>query len=141
MRAKRPRPADQARPQFRWIVSACPYIGPVTFTPVGMGSSRRGSPEREAELVVSLVASGLVRTRGWRGVSERERPYDRTLQLGLDRLAAVCALAGVPAPRGVSDLVWDWSATRPLNAWPLVFEAAGVLGRCAGRRRVAADRG
>jgi len=100
----------------------------VTFAPAGIGSSRRGSPEREAELVVSLVASGLVRTRGWRGVSERERPYDRTLQLGLDRLAAVCAVAGVPAPRGVSDLVWDWSATRPLNKWPLAFEADAQVG-------------
>jgi len=79
-------------------------------------------------LVVSLIASGLVRMRGWRGVSERERPYDRALQLGLDRLAAVCALAGVPAPRGVSDLVWGWSATRPLDGWPLVFEADAQVG-------------
>jgi len=31
-------------------------------------------------------------------------------------------------PRGVSDLVWDWSATRPLNAWPLVFEADAQVG-------------
>jgi hypothetical protein len=93
-----------------------------------MGSSLRGSPEREAEVVVSLVASGLVRTRGWRGVSVRERPYDRALQLGLDRLAAASALAGVPAPRGVSDLVWDWSATRPVNKWPLVFEADAQVG-------------
>ena len=79
-------------------------------------------------MVVSLIASGLVRMRGWRGVSERERPYDRALQLGQDRLAAMCALAGVPAPRGVSDLVWDWSATRPLDGWPLVFETDAQVG-------------
>lgn len=78
--------------------------------------------------MVSLIASGLVRMRGWRGVSERDRPYDRALQLGLDRLAAVCALAGVPTPRGVRDLVWDWSATRPLDKWPLVFEADAQVG-------------
>ncbi len=105
-----------------------PTFGHVTFTPAVISGSRRGSPEREAELVVSLVASGLVRTGRWRGVRERERPYDRALQLGLDRLAAVCALAGVCAPRGVSDLVWDWSATRPMNKWPLVFEADAQVG-------------
>jgi hypothetical protein len=70
-----------------------------------MGSSQRGSLEREAELVVSSSRLDWSGRGGWRGVSERERPYDRTLQLGLDRLAAVCALASVPAPRGVSDLV------------------------------------
>jgi hypothetical protein len=55
-------------------VGAGPYIGAVTFVSAGTSSSRRGSPEREAELVVSLIASGLVRMRGWRSVSERERP-------------------------------------------------------------------
>lgn len=93
-----------------------------------MTNSRRGSTERDAELVVSLVASGLVRTRGWRGVRERERPYDRALQLGLDRLAAVCALAGVPGPLGVRDLVWDWSTSRPLDKWPLTFDPDAQVG-------------
>lgn len=65
--------APPLRAQFRWIGSARPYIGRVTLAPAGMGSSRRGSPEREAEMVVSLVASGLVGMRGWRGVQERER--------------------------------------------------------------------
>jgi pPIWI_RE three-gene island domain Y len=61
--------------------------------------------------------------RGWRCVTERERPHDRALQLGLDRVAAACALADVPAPRGVRDLVWDWSTSKPLHQWPLVFDA------------------
>jgi len=45
----------------------------VTLAAAGIGSSLRGSPDREAEVVVSLVASGLVRARGWLGVSVRER--------------------------------------------------------------------
>ncbi|WP_228714327.1 pPIWI_RE_Y domain-containing protein [Prauserella endophytica] len=74
------------------------------------------------------MASGLVRMCGWRGVRERERPYDRALQLGLDRLSAVCALAGVTGPRGVHDLVWDWCAHKPLHDWPLVFDADAQVG-------------
>jgi hypothetical protein len=66
--------------------------------------------------------------RGWRGVVERERPYDTALQLGLDRLAAACARTGVTAPRGVRDLVWDWCAGRPLNGWPLAFDADAQVG-------------
>jgi hypothetical protein len=80
-------------------------LGRMTFTLAGRISSLRGSAERDAEVTLSLIASGLVRMRGWRGVVEPERPYDRALQLGLDRLAAACARAGVTGPRGVRDLV------------------------------------
>ncbi|MFC9330781.1 hypothetical protein [Kitasatospora sp. NPDC057015] len=87
-----------------------------------------GSPERESDLILSLVASGLVRMQGWRGDVDRRRPYDARLQLGLDRLSVACARVGVMAPVGVGDLVWDWCAGRPLRDWPLVLDRDVLAG-------------
>lgn len=108
--------------------SASPKFGPVTFAASALSSSLRGSAERDAEVTLSLIASGLTRMRWWSGVRERERPYDNALQLGLDRLAAACACAGVSGPRGVRDLVWDWSTARAVNTWPLAFNADAQVG-------------
>ncbi|MFF2192073.1 hypothetical protein [Streptomyces sp. NPDC058157] len=82
----------------------------------------RSSPQRDSEVILSLIASGLVSLPAWRGDVDRRRPYDGRLQLGLDRLAVACARDGHKGPVGVGDLVWDWCAERPLGHWPLVFE-------------------
>jgi hypothetical protein len=81
----------------------------------------RGSAERESELLVSLIASGLIRMSRWPGVTKRQLPYEASLQLGLDRLSAACARAGMVAPIGVGDLVWEWCANRPIGTWPVVL--------------------
>lgn len=73
-------------------------------------------------MLLSLVASGLVRLGSWRGEVDRRRPYNDQLQLGLDRLTVACARDGLPAPVGIADLVWEWCAQRPLRDWPLVFD-------------------
>ncbi|MFF3088544.1 hypothetical protein ACFVRB_26385 [Streptomyces nojiriensis] len=86
------------------------------------GYSGRNSPERESEVLLSLVASGLSSLSGWWGQVDRRRPYDDRLQLGLDRLAVACARQGLEAPVGVADLVCSWCAGRPMRDWPLVFD-------------------
>lgn len=92
------------------------------------GPAGRDSVERDAELLISLIASGLVRISRWAGVSDKRRPYDASMQLGLDRLAAECARAGIKAPLGVGELVWDWCAKRPLRGWPLTLPTEADAG-------------
>ncbi|WP_437053526.1 hypothetical protein [Streptomyces sp. enrichment culture] len=82
----------------------------------------RSSPERESQVLLSLVASGLVSLSSWRGHVDRRRPYDGRLQLGLDQLSVACVRKGLAAPTGVGDLVWEWCARRPMREWPLVFD-------------------
>ncbi|WND32796.1 hypothetical protein RI578_42620 (plasmid) [Streptomyces sp. BB1-1-1] len=84
--------------------------------------SGRASAVRASEVVLSLVASGLVGMRGWAGVRQLQQPYHRSLQLGLDRLAALCVRAGRAAPVGVQDLVGVWCAEQSVDAWPLEFD-------------------
>ncbi|MDI3384617.1 hypothetical protein QIS99_00025 [Streptomyces sp. B-S-A8] len=89
---------------------------------------KRGSPERDSELILSLVASGLVGMVHWRGDVDRRRPYDGRLQLGLDRLAVACSREGLKPPTGVADLVWDWSAERSVRQWPLRLDEDAEVG-------------
>lgn len=102
----------------------------VKTTGYRLGSaSGRGTAERDSEILLAMVASGLVRMQAWKGVANRARPYPRNLQLGLDRLTAVCAIEGRrDAPAHVGELVWDWAAQRPLNTWPLTFPAEAQVG-------------
>ncbi|MEV5989205.1 hypothetical protein AB0L85_30160 [Streptomyces sp. NPDC052051] len=94
----------------------------MSLTQMGPVYSGRASAVRAGEVVLSLVASGLVRMQGWAGVRRLQYPYDRSLQLGLDRLAALCVRAGKDAPVGVQDLVGVWCAERPVGSWPLEFD-------------------
>ncbi|MEU3465252.1 hypothetical protein ABZ721_35615 [Streptomyces sp. NPDC006733] len=94
----------------------------MSLTQFGPVYSGRASAVRAGEVVLSLVASGLVGMRGWAGVRRLQQPYDRSLQLGLDRLAALCVRAGRDAPVGVQDLVGVWCAQRPVDSWPLEFD-------------------
>ncbi|MEV6712563.1 hypothetical protein AB0M48_11025 [Lentzea sp. NPDC051208] len=92
-------------------------------------ASSRGTAERDSEVLLALVASGLVRMQAWKGVPDRARPYNRNLQLALDRMAARCAVDGRgDAPAHVGELVWEWAAKRPLNLWPLTFPAEAQVG-------------
>ncbi|MEV7676483.1 hypothetical protein [Streptomyces sp. NPDC088752] len=100
----------------------------MSLTQMGPVYSGRASAVRAGEVVLSLVASGLVGMRGWSGVRRLQHPYDRNLQLGLDRLAALCVRAGVGAPVGVQDLVAVWCAERPVDAWPVELDPDAQVG-------------
>ncbi|WP_150494481.1 hypothetical protein [Streptomyces kanamyceticus] len=87
------------------------------------GTTGRGSTQRESEVLLTLVASGLVGLSSWQGEVNLRRPYDDRLQLGLDRLAVACARTDSSTlPTGIADLVWEWCATKPMRDWPLVFD-------------------
>lgn len=105
-------------------------LADVSVTGYRVGSaSVRGTAERDSEVLLALVASGLVRMQTWKGVADRAHPYLGNLQLALDKLNAVCLLAGrADAPAHVGELVWGWAAERPLNAWPLTFPAEAQVG-------------
>ncbi|MEW2558493.1 hypothetical protein [Streptomyces griseorubiginosus] len=100
----------------------------MSLTQIGPVYSGRASAVRAGEVVLSLVASGLVAMQGWTGVRRLQHPYDRSLQLGLDRLAALCVRAGRDAPVGVQDLVGVWCAERSVDSWPLEFDADAQVG-------------
>ncbi|MFJ4836173.1 hypothetical protein ACIP79_40730 [Streptomyces sp. NPDC088747] len=89
---------------------------------IGPVYSGRASAVRAGEMVLSLVASGLVGMRGWAGVRQLQHPYDRSLQLGLDRLSALCVRAGRDGPVGVQDLVGVWCAELSVDSWPLAVD-------------------
>ncbi|QFU86653.1 hypothetical protein YIM_07210 [Amycolatopsis sp. YIM 10] len=96
----------------------------VSYTAGMLTSSRRDSIERESEIVLSLISTGLVRMQDWGGVHDRQLPYDGNLQRGLDRLTVACLRAGSKdRPRGVRELVLNWCSTRQLGTWPLTFTA------------------
>lgn len=100
----------------------------VSYTAGMLTPSRRDSIERESEIVLSLISTGLLRTQDWEGVRNRQQPYDGNLQRGLDRLT-VAALRARPKgrpldrPQGVRDLVGTWCTTRDVGSWPLTFTA------------------
>lgn len=100
----------------------------VSLTQFGPVYSGRASAVRAGEVVLSLVASGLVGMLGWAGVRRLQQPYDKSLQLGLDRLAALCVRAGSSPPVGVADLVGVWCAERPVDSWPLEFDPDAQVG-------------
>ncbi|MEV3854922.1 hypothetical protein AB0J38_11405 [Streptomyces sp. NPDC050095] len=95
---------------------------PPAVLPEGFSLPGHDSPERESEVLLGLIASGLMKLAHWRGEVDRRRPYDGRLQLGLDRLAVACARRGLDVPIGVGDLVWEWCARRPMHNWPVVLD-------------------
>ncbi len=88
-------------------------------------SIRRDRDSTESELILSLVASGLMRLPWWRGPEDSRNPYPTALQQGLDRLTWMCWSRSCDPPAGVADLVTEWCA-KPLAMWPLVLPAGAV---------------
>lgn len=101
----------------------------VSYTAGMLTSSRRDSIERESEIVLSLISTGLVRMQDWSGVRNRQLPYDGNLQRGLDRLTVAGLRAGNrDQPQSVRDLVLTWCSKRDVGSWPLTFTADAQVG-------------
>src|SRR6266545_872774 len=89
----------------------------------GRASERPGTDD--SEVILALVASGLVRLTSWTGPRDPRQPYPRPLQEGLDRLTWWCMQHGLEPPASVADLVVQW-CPRPLVQWGLEFRDGAV---------------
>src|SRR5574341_454791 len=97
----------------------------VSPTQRGRGASTRSGTD-ESEIILSLVASGLIRLMSWTGPQDSRQPYPPALQQGLDRLTWWCMRQGREPPVSVADLVARW-CPRPLAKWGLEL-GDGALG-------------
>jgi hypothetical protein len=71
------------------------------------------------ELVLHLIATGVVKlVEKVKDGKPLNLPYITPLQLGLNKLSAICLLKGETPPQGVPDLL-RWCEQRPLVDWPL----------------------
>jgi pPIWI_RE three-gene island domain Y/REase associating with pPIWI_RE len=88
------------------------------------GSAKPGTDE--SEIILALVASGLMRLDSWSGPVDSRQPYPNALQQGLDRLTWWCMRRSVEPPASAADLVARW-CPRPLAEWDLEL-GDGALG-------------
>ena len=84
-----------------------------------MSPSRRGRRASaqlgtdESEIILALVASGLMRLTSWTGPQDSRQPYPSALQYGLDRLTWWCMQQGLePALLHCGEPVHAEAATR-----------------------------
>jgi hypothetical protein len=85
----------------------------------------RSPVTRDAELILTLIASGLMRLPAWVGPEDARSPYPLALQQGFDRLTWVCWAAAAESPTDIGDLVTRWCA-RPLATWPVTWPDGAV---------------
>ncbi|WP_157751184.1 pPIWI_RE_Y domain-containing protein [Actinoplanes derwentensis] len=76
-------------------------------------------------MILTLIASGLMRLSAWLGPEDARRPYPLALQQGFDQLTWACWSAAADSPTDVGDLVSRW-CTRPLAAWPVTWPEGAV---------------
>lgn len=95
----------------------------------GTRRGRRASAQAgtdESEIILALVASGLMRLISWIGPEDSRQPYPSALQQGLDRLTWWCMQRGLEPPASVADVVARWCPL-PLAEWDLEL-GDGALG-------------
>jgi REase associating with pPIWI_RE/pPIWI_RE three-gene island domain Y len=79
----------------------------------------------ESEIILALVASGLMRLASWTGPQDSRQPYPSALQQGLDRLTWWCMQRGLEPPASVAALVARW-CPRPLAEWGMELSDGAV---------------
>lgn len=72
------------------------------------------------ELTLRQIAKGIVEYAQQMQKS-RLFPYPAALQLGVEKLQAICVMQNQPQPQGVPDFVTNW-AQHPLRDWPIEID-------------------
>lgn len=72
------------------------------------------------ELTLRQIAKGIVEYAQQMQKS-RLFPYPGALQLGVEKLQAICVMQNQPQPQGVPDFVTNW-AQHPLRDWPIEID-------------------
>lgn len=72
------------------------------------------------ELTLRLIAKGIVEY-AQQMQKPRLFPYPAALQLGVEKLQAICVMQNQTQPQGVPDFVTNW-AQEPLRDWPIEID-------------------